>query len=232
MNLENLRMLALAAEHLDSMVDEVVFVGGATVQLWITDPAAPPVRATADVDVIAEISSRRDYYQIEKRVRTLGFENDPTLICRFMHRKSGLLLDLMPTEAKILGFENRWQAESFSHAVEVELSVNRMIQVIPPTFLMATKLEAFASRGRFDFYGSRDFEDLVRMIDGRVELVAELAQAPPKLREYVSEQLRLLSRMGDFDSGMEGALPASSESRERVELVIWPRVLKMMGKRN
>lgn len=32
MNLQNLRMLGLAAEHLDPMLDEVVFVGGATVQ--------------------------------------------------------------------------------------------------------------------------------------------------------------------------------------------------------
>lgn len=37
MNFENVRMLELAAEHLGDLLDEVVFVGGATVELWITD---------------------------------------------------------------------------------------------------------------------------------------------------------------------------------------------------
>jgi hypothetical protein len=44
MNLENLRMLEFAFEHLAELRDEVVFVGGATVELWITDPAAPEFR--------------------------------------------------------------------------------------------------------------------------------------------------------------------------------------------
>lgn len=44
MNLENVRMLELAAEHLSGLLAEVVFVGGATVELWITDQAAPEFR--------------------------------------------------------------------------------------------------------------------------------------------------------------------------------------------
>ena len=47
-------LLELAAAALGELRDEVVFVGGATVGLWITDPAAPPPRPTVDVDVIVE----------------------------------------------------------------------------------------------------------------------------------------------------------------------------------
>jgi hypothetical protein len=47
-----IELLELAHGALGKLVDEVVFVGGATVALWITDPAAPPVRVTEDVDVI------------------------------------------------------------------------------------------------------------------------------------------------------------------------------------
>lgn len=43
-------LLELAAGALGPLLDEVVFVGGATVTLWITDPGAPPVRPTKDVD--------------------------------------------------------------------------------------------------------------------------------------------------------------------------------------
>lgn len=46
MNLANIRMLELAAEQLG----EVVFIGGATVEFWITDRAAPEFRPTDDVD--------------------------------------------------------------------------------------------------------------------------------------------------------------------------------------
>jgi UDP-glucose 4-epimerase len=39
--------------------------------------------------------------------------------------------------------------------------------VAPPAYLLATKLEAFRSRGKDDLYGSRDFEDIIALIDGR-----------------------------------------------------------------
>jgi hypothetical protein len=39
-------LLERGAAALGDLVDEVVFVGGATVTLWITDPAAPPPRPT------------------------------------------------------------------------------------------------------------------------------------------------------------------------------------------
>jgi hypothetical protein len=50
-------MLEQAAEILDPLLDVVVFVGGATVHFWITDEAAPPVRATDDVDVICDVTT-------------------------------------------------------------------------------------------------------------------------------------------------------------------------------
>ena len=231
MNLENVRMLELAAEHLDSLLAEVVFVGGATVELWITDEAAPEFRPTDDIDVIAEITTTRDFHRFEKRIRELGLENDQQsgVICRFRHPDSGLVLDIMPTEASILGFENRWQGKAFPHAVEVALPSGKGIRAIPPPYLLATKLEAFKTRGRGDLYGSRDFGDVVALIDGREELTAELADASAALREYVAGQLNELSRHPVFDNGLEGALPPSPETRARVELVIRPRIASIVG---
>ncbi len=173
----NIQMLEIAAGHLEPLLEEVVFVGGATIELWVTDPLAPPLRATADVDVIVEISTRRDYYRFEKRVRKLGFENDheSRVICRFHHPETELVLDVMPTKASILGFENRW------------------------------------------------------LIDGRGELPAEVAAAPKDGRAYISRQLEKLSLSDLFDSGLEGALAAGPEARERVDEVIWPRVRALIG---
>jgi hypothetical protein len=230
MNLENLKMLELAVELLDSLRDEVVFVGGATVELWITDEGAPEFRPTADIDVVVEITSQREYDRLEKRIRDIGFENeqDSGVICRFEHPGTGLILDVMPTDASILGFENRWQAEAFSQAVEVALPEGQRIRAIPPPFLLATKLEAFGTRGNLDFFGSRDFGDLVTLVDGREEVGDEVADAPGAVKNYVASRLLELSDHRDFDRGLEGALPSSPESRDRVDLVIWPRVRRLM----
>lgn len=227
----NIQMLEIAAGHLEPLLGEVVFVGGATIELWISDPLAPPLRATADVDVIVEISTRRDYYRFEKRVRSLGFNNDSEtkVICRFRHPETELILDVMPTKASILGFENRWQEQAFAHAVDIELPIGRDIRAIPPPFLLATKLEAFEGRGKLDFYESRDFEDIVRLIDGRSELPGEVAAAPEDLRDYISQQFESLSGHAQFDNGLEGALPAGGEVRERVDDVMWPRVRELIG---
>jgi hypothetical protein len=234
MNLENIRMLELAVEHLDSLLKEVVFVGGATVEMWITDEAAPDFRPTDDIDVIAEITTTRDYHRFERRVRKLGLENDQQsgVICRFKHPDSGLLLDVMPTETSILGFENRWQGKAFPHAVEVALPSGKSIRAIPPPYLLATKLEAFKTRGKGDLYGSRDFGDVVALIDGREELTAEMAAAPASLREYVADQFNELSRHPVFDNGLEGALPSSPETRARVEMVIRPRIATIVDTGN
>jgi len=230
-NPENLLMLELTHEHLGELVEEVVFVGGATVELWISDQAAPEFRRTEDVDVVVEVTTQQDYYRLEERLRSLGFENDQKsgVICRFKQPDSKLILDVMPTEASILGFDNRWQAEGFFHAVEVRLPKGQPIRALPPPYLLATKLEAFESRGEHDFYGSRDWGDVITLVDGREELIAEVAEAQEPLRTFVSDRLGGLSEHRNFDPGVEGALPASPESRDRVDLVVLPRIQALIG---
>ena len=51
----NLRLLEEATTKLAPFLREIVFVGGMTLGLLITDKAAAPIRSTDDVDVIAEI---------------------------------------------------------------------------------------------------------------------------------------------------------------------------------
>ena len=47
----NLRLLEEVATKLDPFLREIVFVGGVTLGLLITDKAAAPIRSTDDVDV-------------------------------------------------------------------------------------------------------------------------------------------------------------------------------------
>lgn len=52
---ENIERLCLVASRLGPLREQVVFLGGATTALLVTDPAAPAPRPTKDVDVIIEV---------------------------------------------------------------------------------------------------------------------------------------------------------------------------------
>jgi hypothetical protein len=232
MSSSSIEMLERTAVALGDLVDqEVVFVGGATVGLWATDEATAEFRPTDDVDVIVDVASRNDYYRFEERLRALGFVNDDEdgVICRFRHPAQRLILDVMPTDASILGFENRWQNEAFPHAVEVKLPSSRTIRAVPPAYLLATKLEAFGARGKGDLLWSRDFEDVITLVDRRAELVDEVGGADDDVRTYIAGELGALLDHRDFDSAAEGALSGGPETRARFRLVVRPRVEDMVA---
>ncbi len=54
---EQLVALRYVAEHLGSLRDEVVFLGGMVTGLLVTDPGAPVARSTDDIDLIVEVAS-------------------------------------------------------------------------------------------------------------------------------------------------------------------------------
>jgi hypothetical protein len=226
----NIELLELAQAALGELVDQVVFVGGATVGLWITDPAAPPVRATDDVDVVVEVTTRAGFYEFEAKLRGAGFREDQEsgVICRWRHRENGLILDAMPARSDILGFENQWQAATIPHAVTYELPSGATIRAAPPTYLLAMKLEAFKGRGKGDFLGSRDFGDIVTLIDGRPELLEEVASAHVDVRAYIASEIRrLLSGGPRLMDGLAGAMRPDAASQERIDLVILPALEKL-----
>jgi predicted nucleotidyltransferase len=225
----SVELLELGASALGDLTGEVVFVGGATVALWITDPGAPPPRPTKDLDVIVEVASRRDYHAFEERLRDAGFRDEGTVICRWIHRETGLTLDAMPTDAALLGFENRWQRQAFPHAVERTLPSGARIRAVPPTFLLATKLEAYRGRGAGDLLGSRDFADVVALVDGRVELLEEVQRAPRELRDYIREDISSLLADDRLLDGIQGQLLPDAASQERAEDVVRARMRRIAG---
>src|ERR1051326_7904984 len=105
MSQHNLQLLAEAARLLKPLLAELVFVGGSTTALLITDKAAAEVRPTYDVDAIAEITSYAAYADFSQRLRKCGFAEDISEgapICRWRQEKT--ILDVMPLDENILGF--------------------------------------------------------------------------------------------------------------------------------
>jgi hypothetical protein len=220
----NIELLELAESALGELVDQVVFVGGATVGLWITDPAAPPVRPTDDVDVVVEVATRSGFYDFEAKLREAGFREDQEggVICRWRHRETGLILDAMPSRADILGFENEWQAATIPHAVPRELPSGTTIKAAPPVYMLAMKLEAFKGRGKGDFLASRDFGDIVTLVDGRPELLEEVAGAEADVRTYIADEIHRLLAEPRFMDGLAGAMRGDAASQQRVDVVMLP----------
>jgi hypothetical protein len=226
----SIELLELATDTLGDLLDEVVFVGGATVVLWITDPGAPPVRPTKDVDVVVEVATRSAFHDFEARLREQRFAEDQQdgVICRWRH-PSGLILDAMPSQPGILGFENRWQGAAIPHAIERELPSQARIRAVSPPYLLATKLEAFRSRGNRDFLASRDFGDIITLVDGREELVDEAAQAPNDVRTYIATELADLLEDPRIADGLFGAMQPDAASQARIDAVVTPRLRALLA---
>lgn len=199
--------LEAAAAVLGPLVQEVVFVGGATVHLWITEPGAPPARATDDVDVICEVATRVEYHRLGERLRERGLREamDEPVICRWRSADPSLVLDVMPTDPDILGFSNPWYEEAIATAATVALDSGAEIRGTTPAPLVATKLCAWKGRGRGDLLASLDVHDVLTLIDGRPELLEEVRSARPDLRDYVRGELTALRAEPYFGYAVDGA---------------------------
>ncbi len=127
----NIETLTLAVDRLGPVADEMVFLGGCATGLLITDPAAPSVRITTDVDVITEVTSVRDYYQLSDRLRQRGFAEDQSEgapVCRW--KLESTILDVMPTKPDLLGFGNQWYEPAMASAKSVELPSGKSIRMV------------------------------------------------------------------------------------------------------
>jgi hypothetical protein len=213
----NLDLVERAAGLLQPLLPELVFVGGCATGLLITDPGAATVRGTYDVDVITEIASYADYVVFSERLRKLGFQEDSregAPLCRW--QRGDLVLDVMPLNAKILGFSNRWYADALRTSIDVLLPGGLAIRAITALYFLATKIEAFRGRGQEDYFASHDLEDFAAVIDGRVSIVQELQEALPELRDFIGEAVRTLLAAPRFLDALPGYLPPDTASQARI----------------
>ena len=92
--------------------------------------------------------------------------------------------------------------------------------VVSPALFLATKLEAFKDRGKGDFYMSHDLEDVITLVDGRADIVAEVAAAPDEARAFISSWFAKQLEKPDFLEAIPGHLPAMMGSRQRLPKVL------------
>ena len=125
----------------------------------------------------------------------------------------------MPTDEATLGFSNRWYREAFEHATLMYVE-GVDIRVVTAPFFLATKIEAFKGRGRGDFMASHDLEDILALVDGRRELLEEVASAPDALRSFLALAFRNLLANPLFLDALPGHLPGDTASQQRLPLLM------------
>lgn len=219
-------MLSTVAKALgDDLRQKVIFVGGCATGLLVTDTVTKDaVRYTEDVDLVVQVMGYPQWVSLQERLKKRGFtvNHNDQVLCRM--RLGDLKVDFMPDDESILGFSNRWYRDAIETATDVTLSCGNVIRLIAPVCFLATKLEAYNGRGNNDPLASHDIEDILNVVDGRVELLDEIKNTALGLRHYIADQFTLLLANNSFEYAVQAAA-RNSEARENI---IFERLEKLI----
>jgi len=188
--LDIIRQIESLAEKLGELCEEVVVVGACSPALILDISTAPDLRPANDVDM-GQADNYGRYFSFVEKIKKKGFverQGDP--IGRYASGE--LMVDVMPTEADVLGFTNRWYKKAFANATYRKLPSGKSIKTVTPVYFVATKFEAFSSRGKDDVMASPDLEDIITILVEVPTLEEELKQADKDVQRYISDQFRKL----------------------------------------
>lgn len=201
--------LEQVGRRLRPLLDRLVFVGGQVAELLVSESGATRVRPTNDVDVVVAVTTRTAYQAVTEVLREQGFREDTRTdapVCRW--RADGdMTLDVMPMAGEVLGFTNAWYHTVVNTAVTYALEPGLSIRIAAAPAFLATKWAAFDDRGGGDHFGSHDIEDIITVVAGRPELVAEIRLAPGDLITFLAARTSEFLAHPDAGDAIEGALP-------------------------
>lgn len=186
-NRVNITVVAEIARALKELKDQMVFVGGAVLSLYVDDPAAEEIRFTADVDLTIHLVSFSEWIKMQKRLSELGFYPDSTghVICSYLYKN--IAVDIMPSEDSPIGPANKWFKKGFDDLWSAKAEEESIKILSAPCFL-ASKFEAFHNRG-LDYRTSHDFEDIIFVLDNRSTIVPEIKSTKDEIRQFIKSEL-------------------------------------------
>lgn len=210
------QLIDVAIENLGTIANDMLFVGGSIVPMLFTS-GDNYFRATRDVDCVIDVQALVDYYEFTYRLKQAGFvevSEDGSPICRW--HKEDCIIDIMPT-TDIIGFTNSWYAPAFKHPVKYFINVKTTINVISAVYFIATKLEAFRSRGNGDFIASHDMEDIISVIECRPEISHEILVSEADVKSFIVRQFRIFCKTPRFLNDIIGLCNPDSLDIHNIE---------------
>lgn len=200
--------IKIIAHALGELNNNAVFVGGATLPFYIPEIYFSQVRPTEDIDVVMEILGPYQNSINEESLRKKGFKNDTdegAPICRWKFRD--FKIDIMSTDTSAFGFTNQWYKEGVICS-KIVPSLNVDIKIFSLPYFIASKIEAFKSRGQFDFMGSKDMEDIISVLEVSSKEIFEdeFFNTSEKLRQYLKAEFQILLNNSHFIEAIPGAI--------------------------
>lgn len=181
----NIKVVEKVAQTLGELNQDVIYVGGAVVSLYVTDEGAEQPRPTKDIDISVQIST---YAQMDVlREKLASKKIYPAVAEKVMYRYSydDILIDFIPFEATPLGPTNRWLKPGFGKAYPINIG-SIQIRILPVSLFVATKWEAYKSRGT-DPRTSPDFEDIIYILDNNSEVVEDTRNAEKDVQVFLKK---------------------------------------------
>lgn len=210
---KNTQMIEIIALGLKHLLDKVVFTGGATVSLYIEDQGSSEPRPTFDVDCVIEVSYK-ELAEFEEELNKLGFTypTQEAPICRWEFSK--IQVDFIPLDEAVLGFSNKWHRIGSKNFVNYKLRKNIKIKIFPAPIFIASKFEAFKSRGQKDYRTSQDIEDIVAVLNGREKIYEEIKTVDKTVKKYLVDEFHKILNDRSFSEIIYSHLPINDKDRQ------------------
>lgn len=177
----NLDVVARVAMALGDLNEEVVYIGGAVISIYATEPGADLPRVTEDIDVCVQVSTFTQMEALREQLASKSIYPDPQGAHMYRYRYHGIAIDFIPFEETAFGPTNSWLKPGFEKAYKTRVA-GVEIAVLPVSLFLATKWEAFNSRGSDPRY-SHDFEDIIYVLDNNEEVVSDINNATATLKK-------------------------------------------------
>ena len=126
----------------------------------------------------------------------------------------------MPTDENILGFSNRWYLPAIKNSVKLQLEPDLEILIVTASYFLGTKLDAFFGRGEGDYLLSHDMEDIINLINGRVEVIDEIRNSEPDLKDFIIKSFQSFLAEDAFLEALPGHLLPDQASQARRSIVL------------
>ena len=211
--------IAVLNKRLKGTPFDYAFLGGSVLSLLVDDATVDAVRVTKDVDVIADVRTRKDFHLEERELKARGFEHDMSEdapICRWL--AEGIVVDILPIREEVLGWKSRWFEEALRSAETMYIE-GQQVKVISAPYFIALKLEAFEDRGKGDFIFSTDFEDIICLFNGRHSLVDEILAEPTVGRE-IAEKFAQYVQEPELEDAVTGFVQNETNPEGRFEWIM------------
>jgi predicted nucleotidyltransferase len=218
---DNLIKVARALAQLPE--ERFVFAGASVLPLLLDDPAAPAPRSTIDVDATVDVVTYGQWERLQSRLRDCGIvvRADPKVgkprMCLFY--LNDIEVDVMPIRLSTVLRPSRMLELGYQFAEPHQIDTDLEILALSGTGFLAAKLEAYQDRGQRDPHLSKDLEDIVALLDRRLNIADEFAAAPEEMRQFVATVVRRIVSDGGVLDLISDLLRDTSRERRLIELM-------------